>query len=573
MVSAVARPGGKRPTALAAEYDVIVLGAGAAGMTAAFVAAREGARALLVEKTQYVGGTSSRSAGTLWVPGNFSMSDEEARSDLDSARRYLDALIGARSDSRLREQFLRNVAPMVRYVQANGAVRFNPCPRHADYHPELEGARRGGRPVESAVFDARALGADFALLRPPPREFMVLGGMMVSKADIEILLDVRRSRANLNHALSLVARYASDRLRYPRGTRLTMGNGLCASLLKSLRVAGATLVTAAEPVRLDRIGPISHALTLRVEGAQHRVASAKAVIFAGGGFSGNAQRREQHLPRPTPAYTAACESDDGTTQTIALAQGAVLGEARSHNAWWSPSSVVPRGDGTTGVFPHIILDRAKPGLIAVDVRGRRFVNEGVDYHTFGRAQYGAGAIPCWLVCDSRFIRKYGMGAVRPGGRGLRGWLKRGYLAQGLTIEALAHAIGVDAEGLRDSAQRMSAFAKSGHDADFGKGSDALSRQNGDATHSPNPCLGPIDAAPFYALKVAPADLGTSLGLRTNEHAQLLDAQDRLLPGLYACGNDMNSIMGGEYPAPGITLGPGMTFGYLAALHALGAQQS
>jgi 3-oxosteroid 1-dehydrogenase len=328
-------------------------------------------------------------------------------------------------------------------------------------------------------------------------------------------------------------------------------------------------VTNTQTLNAERIGATAHALIVEIDRQQHRIVSTRALVFAGGGFSGNAEWRERHLPKPTPAQTAACVCADASTQTVALSLGAVLGEPRGHNAWWFPSSVVQRDDGTTGVFPHIVLDRAKPGLIAVDRCGHRFVNEGGGYHAFGLAQYAAGAIPCWLVCDSRFIRKYGLGAVRPSGHGLRRWVRRGYLAEGLSLEELARAIEVDVDGLRDTAKRMTAYAASGHDPDFGKGADALSRQNGDPKHAPNPCLGPVEAAPFYAVKVMPADLGTSLGLRTNGYGALLDRGGVPLPGLYACGNDMDSIMGGQYPAPGVTLGPGMTFAYTAALHALG----
>lgn len=563
-MTSTARPGG-----IATEYDVIVLGAGAAGMTAAFVAAHEHARVLLVEKTPFVGGTASRSAGTLWVPGNFSLSADDARRDVDAARRYLDGLIGMDSDPRLREQFLQHAPRMVEYLRMQGAVRFNPCPRHSDYHPALDGARPGGRPVEAALFDGRTLGDDFALLRAPLPEFMVLGGMMVSKADIDVLLALRRSRANVRHAAALFLRYARDRLRYRRGTRLAMGNALCAGLLKSVREAGATLLTQATPTRIDRAGGIACMVGLDVHGRAVEVAATRAVMFAGGGFSANAQWRARHMPQPTPRHTVACESDDAGTQALALSLGAVLGVPRGDNAWWFPSSVVPRDDGTVGVFPHILLDRAKPGLIAVGREGRRFVNEGANYHTFGRAQYAAGAIPCYLVCDARFMRKYGLGAIRPGGRGMHRWVARKYVAKAATLEALALAIGVEVEGLRDSARRMTAYAAAGHDPDFGKGADALSRQNGDPSHAPNPCLGPVDTPPFYAVEVAPADLGTSLGLQVGGYGQLVDREGQALPGLYACGNDMNSIMGGHYPAPGVTLGPGMTFGYLAALHALG----
>ena len=559
-----------RPSDLAGEYDIVVLGAGAAGMTAAFVAAREGARVLLVEHARHVGGTTSRSAGTLWVPGNhFTQSAEDARDDVNAARVYLDRLVGERSDARLREQFLRAAPRMVSYLQDHGRLRFNPCPRHSDYHPELEGARRGGRPVEPAVFDGRALGDDFVLLRPPLPEFMVLGGMMVSKADIDVLLSARRNRASARRAAALVLRYARDRLRYPRGTRLTMGNALCAALLASVRAAGVALVTQASAMRAERSGATSHTLALRLSEGEAQVVAARGLVFAGGGFSANAAWRARHLPRPTPEHTVACETNDASTLSLAVSLGAVLAAPRADNAWWFPSSIVPREDGSTGVFPHILLDRAKPGLMAVDRNGLRFVNEGATYHAFGHAQYAAGAIPCWLICDHRFVRRYGLGVVRPGGGGLRRWLARGYLVRAATLAALAARIGVDAAGLQRSAQRMTAYAAAGHDPEFGKGGDALSRQNGDAAHAPNPCLGPIATAPFYALQVVPADLGTSLGLEVAACGQVADHNARPLPGLYACGNDMSSIMGGTYPAPGVTLGPGMTFGYLAALHALG----
>jgi hypothetical protein len=485
---------------------------------------------------------------------------------VEAARRYLDALVGDRSDARLRERFLRCAPRMIRYLQGHAGLRFNPCPRHADYHPELEGARRGGRPVEPPIFDGRTLGRDFALLRPPLREFMVLGGMMVSKADIDALLALR---ANASHAAALVLRYARDRVTHRRGTRLTMGNALCGALLKALRDAGVTLLTRARTVSAERVGTSAHSLIVDVDGRLRTVVATRALVFAGGGFSANAAWRERHLPKPAPTQTAACEAADASTLTLALSLGAALGEPRGHNAWWFPCSSVPRADGTSGVFPHIVMDRAKPGLIAVDARGRRFVNEGTGYHSFGLAQYATRAIPCWLVCDSRFIRKYGLGAVRPGASGLRDWVRRGYVSEASSLDALARAIGVNPRGLRDSAARMNAYAVSGHDPDFGKGGDALSRQNGDAAHAPNPCLGPIETPPFYAVEVRPADLGTSLGLRVDAHAQLADGDGRALQGLYACGNDMDSIMGGAYPAPGVTLGPGMTFAYVAALNALG----
>jgi len=345
-----------------------------------------------------------------------------------------------------------------------------------------------------------------------------------------------------------------------------MGNALCAALLHECLQRQVALALRTKVISIEAIGQLGHRLKLSSSGDSRTLTAARGLIFAGGGFSGNESARRQHMPEPTPEFTAAFEGADGSSQALARMLGAQLGPSCEHNAWWFPSSVVPRGDGSRGVFPHIIMDRAKPGLIAVNRDGQRFTNEGASYHQFARAQYAAGAIPCWLVCDAAFVRRYGLGAVRPGGFGLRRAIDSGYLTRAGSLPELAALIKVNPAGLARSAQRMTQFAASGEDEDFGKGSDSLSRQNGDADyHGPNPCLGPVTTGPFYAIAVAPADLGTSRGLLTDTNARLLDDRDNPVPGLYACGNDMQSIMGGQYPAPGVTLGPVMTFGYLAAL--------
>lgn len=551
-------------TAPVAAHDLVVLGAGAAGMTAALVGAIEGLRVLLIEKSAQVGGTSSRSAGTLWIPGNFAMAPDAAQDDVAAARIYLDALVGDRSPAALRDAFLQAGPEMLAYLLGHTDIRFKPCPRHADYHPDLPGARPGGRPVEPELFDGRQLGRAFALLRPTIPEFMVFGGMMVSKADIDLLLKAGRTWAGSLHAARLGLRYARDRLTHPRGTRLTMGNALCGRLLNACLARGVTVALETTVTAIEALPGRGHRLRTNGPQGQQPIEARHGVVFAGGGFSGNALQRARHFPSPTPTQTAAFEGNDGSSQALAQSLGATLAPPREQNAWWFPCSTVPRPDGTQGVFPHIIMDRAKPGLIAVRRDGRRFVNEGLSYHAFARAQYAASAVPCSLVCDATFLRRYGLGAIRPGGAGLRQAVASGYVAAAPTLEALARQIGVDPAGLVDSAQRMTGFASSGVDTDHGKGSDPLSRQNGDPANSPNPCLGPVSTAPFYAVQVAPADLGTSLGLMTDAQARLVDAQGQPIPGLYACGNDMQSIMGGQYPAPGVTLGPAMTFAYLAA---------
>lgn len=553
------------PAKLDSEYDLVVIGAGAAGMTAALVGAISGLRVALIEKSAQVGGTSARAAGTLWIPGNLFMTVDEAADDLQAARAYLNHLVGERSQSDMREAFFEHGPAMLNFLQQHTTVRFKACPKHADYHPELPGARAGGRPVEPELFDGRLLGQAFNLLRPTIAEFMVLGGMMVSKADIDLLLQARKTSAGFRHAMQLGGRYLSDRLRYSRGTRLTMGNALCASLLHECLLKGVALSLSTDIQSVRAGGAIEHQLQLSRAGVISTVTARQGIVFAGGGFSGNQAARTEHLPKPTPRITAAYEGANGTSQDLALSLGAQMGPSREDNAWWFPSSRVQRADGSEGVFPHIIMDRAKPGLIAVGRHGRRFTNEGASYHQFARAQYASGAVPCWLICDAVFLRHYGLGIIRPGGAGLRAALANGYVSSAQTLADLAAKVDIDATGLLDSAQRMNRFAISGLDEDFGKGSDALSRQNGDATSpGPNPCLGPLTTAPFYAVAVSPADLGTSRGLLTDTQARVLNANGQAIAGLYACGNDMQSIMGGQYPAPGVTLGPGMAFAYAAA---------
>jgi succinate dehydrogenase/fumarate reductase flavoprotein subunit len=228
------------------------------------------------------------------------------------------------------------------------------------------------------------------------------------------------------------------------------------------------------------------------------------------------------------------------------------------------------------VYPHIVLDRGKPGLVAVNSAGRRFVNEAVSYHEFVRAMYrshrSVPSIPTWLVCGRRFIWKYGLGMIRPLTPVLKPFLDKGYLHRGETVEALARKIGVDAVGLVETIRAHNEYARTGVDPDFGKGSNAYDRATGDPTHSPNPCLGSIGKPPFYAVAIVPTPLGTSLGLLTDAQAQVLDGFGRPIPGLYACGNDQHSVVAGEYPGAGAGLGLGMAFGYLAAMHAAGAER-
>jgi 3-oxosteroid 1-dehydrogenase len=553
------------------DYDLVVLGAGAGGMTAALVAAIEGLRVLLIERSDQIGGTTARSSGTVWIPNNPEQRRLDITGDEASARAYLDALVGERADRSLREAFIAAGPKMLEYLERHADMRFQIYRRHPDYRQELPGAADGGRPLEPLPFDGRSLGREFSRVRAPLRELMLFGGMMVTRAEAARLLRFASSRDSLLLAARLTLRYLADRLHYRRGTRLVLGNALAARLFKSLLDRRVPVWYEARTTAL--LTDNGRVCGLRVErnGAIVRVRARRGVVLAGGGFPASPALRERYLPQPVAEHTAAYEGCTGETLQLALDAGAALGTPGEDNALWFPSSIGRRSDGSTIVYPHIVLDRSKPGLIAVNRAGRRFVDEAVSYHQFVRAMYRAHrespCIPAMLVCDRRFIWNYGLGMIRPRTPSLRSFVDSGYLVTAPSIEALAAKIGVDAAGLVQTAVKNNEYARSGVDPEFGKGSNAYDLNNGDPENKPNPCIGAIREAPFCAVAVHPTPLGTSLGVRSNAQAEACDESGRAIAGLYACGNDMHSVMGGEYPGAGAQLGPAMTFGYVAALRA------
>jgi succinate dehydrogenase/fumarate reductase flavoprotein subunit len=560
------------------EVDLLVAGAGPAGMTAALVASLEGLDVLLCEKSDQVGGTGATSAGTLWIPGNHQSQAAGFADSAEQADIYLDALIGAGTNRDLRDAFLQTGPGVIDYLAARSDVRFLPCGPHPDYRSNMPGAAIAGRAIVAEPFDGRLLGHDFARVRPPIREFMIFGGMMVGKADIPPLLGRYRSLANFIYSAKLFARYLADRLRYRRGTRIMLGNALIGRLLYSLRKRKVPIVFEASIAGLigDRNGVTGARLKVG-DDKEIAVKTRKGVVLATGGYARNAQFRERFMPAPVPLHSLSCEGDDGDGVTIGAALGAALTPEGLPSGLWTPVSVTVHADGSKGLFPHLVLDRAKPGLIAVNAAGRRFVNEAVSYHDFVLAMFEANkvvpSIPAWLICDSAFIRQYGLGIIYPGHRNVAGFVKSGYLKGAPTLEALAQEIGVDAAQLRGTVARYNGFAESGVDIDFAKGETELNRFNGDADYKPNPCIGPVAAAPFYALALWPADLAVSSGLATDADARVLATGGRPIPGLYACGNDQASVMAGSYPGPGTTLGPAMVFAYRAAMHARGKPAS
>lgn len=559
-----------------AEYDVVVIGAGGAGMCAALCAAIDGAKVLLVERTEYVGGTTAYSAGSCWIPNTTHGAAVAPDDSFAKARDFLRRAVGERTDDALRISFLKHGPQAVEFLEQHTIVKFRARPYHPDYMWEHEGAALGGRAVEPLPFDGRQLGSNLDLVRPPVPEHTVLGGMMVDRDDVVHLLNLTKSFKSFRHAAGIIARHAMDRLRHSRGTRLLMGNALIARMLYSLLERGVPILVRTKIVSLLQEGGSVQGVMLSRAGVARSVRARGGVILASGGYSRHAARRKEMLPGIKLEWCSVAPGNTGEAQDLALAAGARFGTGAYSNAVWAPVSLRKRADGSTAVFPHLFFDRGKPGMITVNQQGRRFLSEATSYHMFGvemqEANKTAPAIPAFLITDHLGLTRYGLGLVRPGGKGLGPFLADGYLTRADSLAALARRLGFDPAVLEATVARFNASAVSGVDEDFGRGSTPYQRLQGDVSvGGPNPNLGPISTAPFYAVRLYPSDTGAATGLLIDAQARVVNAENIPIAGLYACGNDMHSITAGTYPGPGITLGPAITFGYIAARHA--AQRS
>ncbi|GGF42854.1 hypothetical protein GCM10011611_56580 [Aliidongia dinghuensis] len=550
--------------------DVLVVGSGAAGMAAALTASIEGLSVLLVEKTDRIGGSTAISGGGIWIPNNDKTDASGHPDSLAEAKTYLDRIVGNWSSDEMKLAFLEQGPAALAYLERHTELEVSGRVYSPDYYPDAEGAKLGGRGVDPVEFDGRLLGKHFAELREPLPGFTVLGGMMVNLYDVRHLLAITRNLASFKHGMKLLIRYALDRLGHKRGTRLVLGNALAGRLFKSMLDRGVPYWLNAPAKRLIVTdGKVVGAVVAR-DGREQQVAVRKGVVLAAGGFPSDPERRRAFLPIEAGMWSMAPAGNSGDGLRLGEMAGAKVRSENASNVFYSPISILKRPDGTEVKFPHLIWDRAKPGLMAVNGAGRRFVNESTSYHEFCLAMIESHkqvpSIPSFLICDADFLGKWGLGLVKPGRRGLRQMRAAGYVIEAPTIEGMAQRIGVDPSTLNASVAGFNQAAAKGVDSEFAKGSTAYNRYLGDPTLTDhNPCLGPIVTAPFYAVRVYPGDIGTAGGLVTDGKGRVLDPAGKPIPGLYAAGNDMNSVMGGTYPGPGITLGPALTFGHVAGM--------
>lgn len=545
--------------------DVAVVGSGAGGMAAALSAAHAGLSVLVLEKEEKVGGTTAWSGGMVWAPMSGLSRTAGFEDTPEAVRAYLRALVpGAEEDPRM-AAFLEAAPAAVDWLAENTDVKLRPVPRYPDYYPDLPGASLAGRVLEPEPFDAATLGDALSLLRLPLPEFALFGTMMVARPDIPHLRRFYRSPRSFAVSARLAARFAAERVRHGRGTSLVLGNALTARFLASALAAGVSIRTGAGVAALVTNGRRVTGVRL---GSGERIAVRRGVVLATGGFNHDGEMRRRLLPAAMDDWSATAPGATGDGARLAGAVGGAFGEGKAGNAFLAPVSRYRRPDGSIATYAHTVADRAKPGLIAVDGRGERFVNEAVSYHAFVKAMLAhhnaSGGDPsAVLLCDSAFLWTYGLGAVKPMTLDRRHLLKEGYLVEAPTIEALAERLGLPAAALAATVRTYNRGAEKGEDPAFGKGSDAYQRFLGDGAVTPNPCLAPIARAPFFAVRVHPGDLGAAAGIETDGHGRVLSAGGEPVAGLYAAGNDMRSVMEGAYPGPGITIGPAIAFGWRA----------
>lgn len=558
--------------------DVLVVGSGAGGLSAAVSAAHRNLDVLVVEKEHVFGGTTARSGGWMWIPCNGPARREGVEDSIEKARTYLQHEAGDHFDAARVDAFLETGPRAVEFFEQNTALQFDLGPTFADYHPDAPGGMPGGRSIVARPYDGRELKSEIRRLRPPLSEITFLGMMIGSGKELLHFFNVTKSPVSAFYVARLFLKFLRDMAFHGRPMRLMNGNALVARLAKSCFDRNVPIWTDA-PVRElidDGKGRVTGAIVDTREGPVE-VTARKGVVLAAGGFPQDPVRRKALFPHSPSGYEHVSPAPPGNTGDglrLGEAVGATVDDTLPHSAAWVPVSRPPRADGTLGVFPHFV-DRSKPGVIAVTRSGRRFVNEANSYHDFCQAMVRRcreedGEICAFFIADHKTLRKYGLGYVKPAPVPFGQHIRSGYLAQGKTLKDLAAQIGVDGEELERTVARYNEPARRGEDPEFHKGSTAYNISLGDPEHKPNPCLAPVEKGPFYAVKLFVGDLGTFSGLRSDENARVLDGDGKPIQGLYAAGNDAASIMGGNYPGGGITLGPAITFGYIAARHMSGA---
>jgi 3-oxosteroid 1-dehydrogenase len=544
------------------ETGLLVVGAGAAGMTAALTAKTEGLEALVLEKTGFYGGTTALSAGVVWAPNNSLMKQAGIVDTPEDALAYLKHNIGNRVAEAKLKAYVTHAPRMVDYMLANSALEFKIVDGFPDYRPETPGSSMGGRAIEPKVFSGRKLGDMFSQLRGASA--VVPGGLVCSVAELRKLAMIRANPLGLLKVWKLFPRNLWNRLAARQ--HVSVGAALIARLRLSLQEKGVPLwlETALDELIIRDGAVIGVRATRNAEGKgeSFTIRARKGVVMAAGGFERNLAMRKQFFgEEATSDWTSGSEGNTGDGINAGVAAGAATD--LMDDLWWIPSSLPPDAEPVI-----IVFERGLPHMMIVNTKGQRFANEAMPYNELGRIIYEDDNPPAHMIFDQTYRSRYALGTMPPG-MTPEHYIEQGYIKRADTLEDLADQANIDPAGLVQTVARLNAMATTGKDEDFGKGESAFDRYSGDPSNKPNPCLGPIARPPFYAMQVVPGDLGTKGGLLMNEHAQVQRKDGTMIKGLYAAGNCSASVMGNYYPGAGGTIGPAMTFGFLAASHAAG----
>ncbi len=546
-------------------FDVVVVGSGAGGMTAALTARAAGARVVLVEKAARYGGSTALSGGGIWAPNNPTLRRAGRGDDPADVLRYLRAVVGDRVPASRLEMFATAAPLALEFLEAQSPhLRFFWCRGYSDYHPEYPGGRPDGRSIEALPFDKRKLGTMEADLldtgiRGP-------AGLWITATDFHDLGQATRTWVGKRALLRAAGRVASNVVL--RRRMATTGQALIARLRLALAEAGVELWLQSPVTELIRDGASGRVTGVAVErnGTVQRLEAARGVVLATGGFDHNAELRAKYLSSVDHDWSMGAPSNTG--DGIRLGEDLGAGLDLMDDAWWMPAIEQPKGR----LFP-LVSERSMPGSIIVNQAGRRFTNESAPYVNFIHDQLRlereeGGHVPVWFIMDERARRRYQFAGIPPAMALPKSWYGIGTLHRAGSVEDLAGKIGVPAGALAETVTRFNAGARAGRDEDFKRGDSAYDRYYGDPTLA-NPCLNELVRPPFYAAKLVPGDLGTKGGLLTDEQARVLREDGSVVEGLYAVGNTSASVMGNEYAGAGATIGPSLTFGWVAARHATG----
>ncbi|OJF14764.1 3-oxosteroid 1-dehydrogenase [Couchioplanes caeruleus] len=547
-----------RAARAAQQFDVVVVGCGAAGMTAALRLAKRGLSVVVVEKAPTFGGSAARSGAGIWIPNNEIILAAGVPDTPAKAATYLAAVVDGDVPTAKQQAFLDNGPPMISFVMGNSPLRFRFMEGYPDYYPEFAGGMPQGRSIEPDLFDGKLLGAELSRLNPaymptPP-------GVSVFSADYKWLVLSLVNAKGFAVAAECVARYAAAVLHGK--TPLTMGQALAAGLRAGLLGAGVPvwLDTPFQDLRFDASGRVTGVVVTR-DGSSTVIGANRGVIVAAGGFEHNLAMRLAYQREPIGTeWTVGAKENTGDGIQAGLRAGAATDFL--DDSWWGPAIPTP------GEPYFCLAERTLPGSLMVNSAGVRFVNEAAPYSDVVHVMYDKNGItpdiPAWLIFDQNYRNRYLFGDIAPAFPFPDSWYDAGAVYRSSTLGGLADKIGVPASALSATVSRFNGFARTGRDTDFHRGDSTYDHYYTDPAVRPNSCLAPLWLPPYYACKIVPGDLGTKGGLRTDARARVLHAGGPVIPGLYAAGNSSAAVMGHSYAGAGSTIGPAMTFGYIAA---------